>query len=85
MSKRDHEVVEDYKKIFGLVSPHLHPVEGNWYIFENEQESERFLEVVDEFGYTLDTYDVVSVDNLRKRGFIATPVLIYKVDTDRLR
>lgn len=86
MSKRDKEIVEDYKRVFSAMfsTPHLVELVGNWYWFEKKGERP-FVSYVDENGY-LDGDCMNGFDYFTgPLGYTATPLLVYKVDTEKLR
>lgn len=76
MSKRDHEIVEDYRKLFSswLISPHLHSLEGDWYILEKDGRQPMILQTSER-----------GLVGFRSTGWVFTPLLIYKVDTSKVR
>lgn len=86
MSKRDAEIVNDYKHVFASMfsTPHLRELPGMWYYFEKEGERS-FVSIVD--GDVLDglPQDTGFGYMTEVLGYTATPLLIYKVDADKLR
>lgn len=89
MSKRDHEVVEDYKKLFATMfsSPHLTPVDGRWYLVQYPEEPPWVVDLAAPRieGWAAEPEGGLTVESLIERGYTATPLLIYKVDTDKVR
>lgn len=77
MGIRDREIVEDYKKVLSTVfsSPHLHPLDGEWYLLEKEESPDYIASAINL------THNFSSVEKMRRLGYTVTPLIIHKVDT----
>lgn len=78
----DERLISDYGKVIPLVSPHLQLVEGNWYHFEQDGAASKVLLQSPDGLFATGTF---TLEALRELGWTATPVVIFKVDTEHVR
>ena len=86
MPNRDREIVEQYQRMFA--TPHTKAVPGQWYLIYHPVYKETYVHLVDDNGKIFwedHEHGDVTLDSYRETGWEVTPVMIYTVDTSKVR